>query len=64
MGVSEDETIGIFLEERFVNYNFIRPHQALNDETSAETCGIEIEGKNKWITLIQNASKRNNVDIS
>ena len=28
----------------------------LKDKTPAEKCGIKIEGKNKWITLIQNAS--------
>jgi len=26
-------------------------------KTPAEACGITIEGKNKWKTLIQNASK-------
>jgi hypothetical protein len=36
---------------------FIRPHQSLEGKTPAEACGIEIEGENKWITLIQNASK-------
>lgn len=30
---------------------------ALDDKTPAEVCGIEIKGNNKWITLIQNASK-------
>jgi len=29
----------------------------LDGKTPAEACGIEIEGKDKWITLIQNASK-------
>jgi len=29
---------------------------ALNGETPAEACGIEIIGKNKWKILIQNAS--------
>jgi len=31
---------------------------ALNGKTPAETCGIRVEGKNKWKTLIQNASKK------
>jgi hypothetical protein len=26
-------------------------------KTPAEACGIKIEGENKWLTLIQNASK-------
>ena len=38
-------------------HNYIRPHEALDGKTPAEACGITIEGKNKWITLIQNASK-------
>jgi putative transposase len=36
-------------------HNFIRPHESLNGKTPSEACGIQIEGKNKWLTLIQNA---------
>jgi transposase-like protein len=36
-------------------HNFIREHQGLNGKTPAKACGITIEGKNKWKTLIQNA---------
>jgi len=36
-------------------HNFIRPHEALEGKTPAEACGTKVEGKNKWITLIQNA---------
>jgi putative transposase len=36
-------------------HNFIREHQALNGKTPAEACGIKVEGKNKWRTLIENA---------
>ena len=38
-------------------HNYIRPHEGLDGKTPAEACGITIEGKNKWVTLIQNASK-------
>jgi transposase-like protein len=38
-------------------HNYIRPHEALDGKTPAEACGIQIEGKNKWLTLIQNASQ-------
>ena len=38
-------------------HNYIRPHMALDGKTPAEMCGIEINGDNKWITLIQNASR-------
>jgi transposase-like protein len=36
-------------------HNYIRPHEALQGKTPSEACGITINGKNKWITLIQNA---------
>ena len=39
-------------------HNYIRPHEALDGKTPSEACGITIEGKNKWITLIQNASQQ------
>jgi putative transposase len=38
-------------------HNYIREHEGLEGKTPAEACGIKIEGKNKWITLIQNASQ-------
>ena len=38
-------------------HNYIRPHEALDGKTPSEACGITIEGKNKWKTLIQNASQ-------
>ncbi len=39
-----------------IYHNYIRPHETLNGQTPAEKCGIEVKGKNKWLTLIQNAS--------
>jgi transposase-like protein len=38
-------------------HNYIRPHEALKGETPADRAGIKIKGKNKWITIIQNASE-------
>ena len=40
-----------------IYHNFVRPHEALDGKTPAEACGIVVEGENKWITLIQNASQ-------
>ena len=40
-------------------HNYIRPHMALDGKTPSEACGIKVEGENKWLTLIQNASKKN-----
>ena len=46
-----------------VFHNYIRPHEGLDGKTPAEACGINVEGKNKWLTLIQNASKSRTTSI-
>jgi transposase-like protein len=38
-------------------HNYIREHEGLDGKTPAEACGITVQGKNKWLTLIQNASQ-------
>jgi len=40
-----------------IYHNYVRPHEALKGKTPAELCGIEIKGKNMWLTLIQYASQ-------
>jgi putative transposase len=47
----------VILQGYQLYHNYIRPHMALDGKTPADACGITVEGKNKWITLIQNASK-------
>ncbi len=47
----------VILQGYQVYHNYIRPHQSLDGKTPADACGIDIQGKNKWLTLIQNASK-------
>jgi transposase InsO family protein len=42
-------------------HNYLRGHEALNGRTPAEACGIEVQGENKWLTLIQNASRKRKV---
>ncbi len=40
-------------------HNFIRGHMGLpNEITPAEAAGIKVEGDNKWLTVIQNASNQ------
>jgi hypothetical protein len=39
-------------------HNYFRPHMALEGKTPAEVAGIKIRGQDKWITLIQNASRK------
>jgi putative transposase len=40
-----------------IYHNYMRPHEGLNGQTPVERCGIKIEGQNKWITIIENASR-------
>ena len=40
-----------------IYHNYVRPHMALDGKTPAQACGIDVKGNNKWLTLIQNASK-------
>lgn len=44
--------------ERYGNYleQLEYERQRIDNDTPADRAGIKIEGKNKWITLIQNAS--------
>jgi transposase-like protein len=37
-------------------HNYIRPHEALKGKTPADLAGIKVQGDNKWLTIIQNAS--------
>ena len=41
-----------------IYHNYIRPHMALEGKTPSEVAGIKVEGENRWITLIQNASRQ------
>jgi hypothetical protein len=47
-----------------IYHNYVRPHMALKGRTPSEAAGIAIEGENKWLTLIQNASKKEKVIFS
>lgn len=42
-----------------IYHNFVRPHMGFNGRTPANASGTEVLGKDKWLTLIQNASKTN-----
>jgi transposase-like protein len=40
-----------------IYHNYVRGHMALNGKTPADLAGIEVDGEDKWLTLIQNAAK-------
>jgi hypothetical protein len=43
-----------------IYHNYIREHQGLQEKkTPVEKCRIQIEEENKWLTIIQNASREN-----
>ena len=44
-------------------HNYIRPHEALKGKTPSEAAGIMVEGNDKWMTLIQNASVNSTFDL-
>jgi hypothetical protein len=54
-GLKKTDTI--ILKGYQLYHNYIRPHEALNGKTTADACGIQIEGQNKWKTIIENATK-------
>ncbi len=38
-------------------HNYIREHEGLEGKTPAEAAGIQVQGANRWLTIIQNASR-------
>lgn len=54
-GIKKDDSV--IIDGYQMYHNYLRPHMGLEGKTPAQACGIEIKGDNKWITLIQNASK-------
>lgn len=58
-GLKTEATAKTMTEGFRAYYNFIRPHQALDGKTPAQQANIDLKlGRNKWLTLIQNASQK------
>jgi len=38
-------------------HNYLRPHMGLEGKIPAQACDIDIQGDNKWITLIENTKR-------
>jgi transposase InsO family protein len=56
-GMDHKESAQTLMEAMRIYHNYVRKHSALDGKTPAEASGIKIEGLNKWMTLIKNASK-------
>ncbi|MDG7012398.1 MAG: hypothetical protein JRN17_04845 [Nitrososphaerota archaeon] len=41
-----------------INHNFIKPHEGLDRRTPSDAARIKVEGRNKWLTIIQKAKSR------
>lgn len=46
-------------KSRQLYHDFVRPHEGLDGKTWADAGGIEVKDKNRWLTIIQNASPKN-----
>jgi len=55
-GLKKNDTT--ILQGYQIYHNFIKTHEGLDGKTPAEACGIKVNGENKWMTLIQNASQK------
>ena len=53
-GIKKDDSV--MFDGYQIYHNYLRPYMGLDGKTPSEACGIKIEGSNKWLTLIQNAS--------
>jgi transposase-like protein len=42
-------------EGQRIQYNFVKPHMALEGQTPAQTAGINIKRKNKWMAFLESA---------
>jgi hypothetical protein len=41
-----------------IYHNYVRGHMGMNGRTLADLAGIQVNGEDKWLTLIQNAAHR------
>lgn len=58
-GLKKSDTV--ILKGYQIFHNYFREHEGLEGKTPAEAAGIKIDGKNKWITVIQNAAEKKTI---
>ena len=56
---AEDPTVPRFPRDS-IFYSFVTPWMALEGQTPAEAAGLQIDSRNKWLALIQNAKNADN----
>jgi len=57
-GLKKEETAKVIAEGFRAYYNFLRPHQALENKTPAKEANIDLElERNKWLSLIRKSVK-------
>jgi transposase-like protein len=44
-------------EGQRIQYNFVKPHMALENQTPAKKAAVEVTGKNKWLDLLTNTER-------
>jgi len=42
-------------------HNYVRGHESLDGRTPSDVAGIQVHGENRWLTIIQNASRKSHV---
>ena len=58
-GIKKDDSV--MFDGYQLYHNYLRPHMGLDGKTPADKAGIKIQGNNKWITIIQNASNEGRI---
>jgi hypothetical protein len=48
----------VLAEGNKIQYNFVKPHMALEGKTPAQVAGIGVEDKNKWLALLRKATSK------
>jgi len=62
-GLDTDGSTPTFVHGFQIYYNFIRPHMGLDNKTPAEVAGINLGlGKNRWLSLIEQATRHETVN--
>jgi transposase InsO family protein len=57
-GFDDAETAQTIMDGLRIYYNFVRPHTALNGKTPAQEAQIELDSKERWLSLIKEASRQ------